>query len=74
MENFIFCAIFQVSPNTLFRNRRSRIIWKIVVLNILKKLKKAVCDEYIFSELVCFRLYLNWVLECCYAFFKQVKK
>ena len=49
MENLIFCGIFQVSRNTLFRNRRSRVIWKKVVLNILEKLKKAVCDEYIFS-------------------------
>ena len=39
MENF-FCGIFQVSRNTLFRNRRSRVIWKKVVLNILEKLKK----------------------------------
>ena len=40
MENFIFCGIVQVSRNTLFRNRRSRVIWKKVVLNILEKLKK----------------------------------
>ena len=36
------------------------------------KTQKAVCDEYIFSELVRFRLYLNWVLECCYAFFQNL--